>query len=278
MGGVGGGGDGESLVSQLWYSAPRYGGENALLEYWPLVLGSCAVFFALEIVSDVVSPWVPGYTALSQGVKREWRVRLSGVTHAVVVSVMSVYALFLDPQRHLLFDDDPSFGWSPAAAKTCAISVGYFLWDLYSVVRDKQGVPYTLHAIGACSVFALVLWWNVGGWFAMHCFSYEFSTPLIHLRAVLLALHKQDLWVFPFIHYGSVVLFVVVRVFVGVPVQLWGMSVTSASFVGSPELRHTVLACVLWPLCIAMNGLNVFWFALIVQAVWKKSDTTAKSD
>eukprot|EP00051_Salpingoeca_urceolata_P028219 m.485689 g.485689 ORF g.485689 m.485689 type:complete len:266 (+) comp23919_c0_seq1:181-978(+) len=261
-------------LDALWYHAPKNGGPP-VFEYWPWTLLAIAIAVVVEYLSLRFSPLVPGYNQLSPKKKVEWQTRPPGVVFAVIASSWGIYALWFDPDAHVMWEDR-TYAVTATSGKLFSFAAGYFAWDVYVCIRDRIPIEYLYHGAVAFVVFGSRLWWPRFGWYGTYTTTYELSTPWLHTRATLLALKKTDTVFFQVAHYGALVVFVTVRLVLGLPRALESYA-SYYELIQSSDIRDNINGWAMGLACTIMNGLNVFWFFLIVKSLLKGRSKTTKA-
>lgn len=228
------------------------------------VLASCTFFLAVQGASDYLSPrlFPVAFKSLSRRTRSDWGLHLTGWVHALIAVPLSFY-LIRHPSPSLVLD--PVFGHAAFDERVFAISGGYFLYDwIVSVALVRtNGLPFVLHATACCFIFFKAFTPFLNG-MAPHFFIWELSTIFLHPHWFL---DKLDM--------------------TGSTLQLVNGVCLLATFFGARICYGGYNTVVLWRLLddpritpfmrwgfrfanLALCGLNISWFRLMVLSVLKR--------
>lgn len=211
------------------------------------------------------------YGLLDAAKRTEFRITVTSTLHALIVSGLGAWVFFF-PERQIWDEKNsqvpPIFGESPRAMLAFGIATGYFLWDIKLCLSEKKmNVGFTLHA---CLCFLVYLFGQFPFLNYYGCFFllFEASTLFLNARKVLLLTGQTKHPLLPLISQLFAVSFFLVRI-------LGGISVSSSFFRAVLQLlrdgtAHNRLICYFYLASnLALNGLNVFWFAQILRSIFK---------
>ncbi|KAL8286476.1 hypothetical protein RQP46_004493 [Phenoliferia psychrophenolica] len=217
---------------------------------------SCGFFFAVQGASSWLTPRVfpERYRKLSRRSQVDWGLHMTGWVHALVVTPLCLY-LIRHPSPALVLD--PIFGHAPLEERIFAISGGYFLYDLIvsAVLLPTHGVPFLIHASSCCFIF------------------FKAFTPFLNgMAANFLVVHKLGMT-------GSTLQLVngvcLLATFFGARICYGGYMTTRLwSLLDDPRITPSLR----WGFRtanLALCGLNVSWFRLMVLSIKKRFDVGA---
>lgn len=228
-------------------------------------LASACFFFVLQ---HAIGPLLDLFTNLHKRLDEkhhtDLHVRVSATIHAIVVCYGSIL-LMLNPGEALTKDEVN--GYEPRAQLYIGIAMGYFIWDTCVCVWYNWGWGFLLHA-----VFCTVLYGCAAQPFLHYAATlfllFELSTPLLHLRWLLLQLKQADTVLFKATNYGFALCFFVVRLVLGIPLS-WKFVQRPCWFDdGGSNLHFSAVLMSVGNL--TLNVLNVFWFVQMVKSATKK--------
>jgi len=230
------------------------------------VLCSLLFFSALHVASILISPrFASIYRSLSNANKRDWHGRVVGSTFALAIVLLALPE-FIFPGGTL--DEDSAYGTSDRANLVCCIAAGFFIWDVVYCACAQQGLPFVFHAAAALFIYAHALQPFQQRW-ACFFICWEISTPLLNLRAQLIACGLTHTRTFAIANVGFAIMFLLIRWVFGIPLSIawWADSVRTLRE-ADPRLKPYVI----YVTCasnIMLNGLNLFWGGKIVDGIRK---------
>lgn len=212
---------------------------------------------------------------------RDVGVRAVALIFAVIMSY-SALVLRASPPRE--WEKEPDFAGTPFASFYCAVSVGYFVWDLYVTVVYGYGGGFLFHAIGGLAVEAIALH-PYAQEITSFAHLFELSTPFLNLRLLLISSGWTSSLFFKICENGFGITFLVFRILFGWAVSfafvkrvVLDLSQGNASRVvlqkGSAFVPVAILAVTL---CVTLGMLNGFWFLKIVRMAKKSGKPKTKS-
>lgn len=147
------------------------------------IIGCRLVYKAMQALSPM---YFSTYIKLSKMEKVEWDNRGFSTAHAVVVSVVAGYLLFLSD----FFRDDGPYGpmvfrSSIFSQAILGVSIGYFLSDLAMILwfyPALGGKEYVLHHLLSMSALAMSLYSAHGNFYLYVVLFSEVTTPFVNLR------------------------------------------------------------------------------------------------
>jgi hypothetical protein len=204
--------------------------------------------------------------------KAELATRVCAIGHAVILSLGSFYITFLKSNSSLrIYSLTNTSTWPGFTAEnelaiwiTC-ISAGYFVGDfiLCFVQMEEHGLQFVIHAIVGLVGCMEVIIHNECLIYMMFIMMFEFSTPFLHFRWLLIEYGMKDSKEYLYNGLCLVAMFTWFRLVFGVPVLLQ----FSYKINTYPEnLRHSYfMRLVLTAAALSLTTLNITWGT----ALWK---------
>ncbi|KAM0754990.1 hypothetical protein T439DRAFT_377387 [Meredithblackwellia eburnea MCA 4105] len=247
-------------------------GVPRLASHIPTVLYSCTFFFAVQGASQWLSArlFPEQFGKFSKRTRLDWGLHSTGWVHALIVTPLCFYFI-RNPSPSLVLD--PIFGFSPVEEQLFAFSGGYFLYDLLisvALVRT-HGVPFLLHATSCCFIFFKAFTPFLNG-MSPNFLIWELSTIFLHPHWFMDKLGMT-----------------------GSTLQLVNGGLLLGSFFGARICYGGLMTYRLWNLLddprispamrwgfrtanLALCGLNISWFRLMVLSVKKRLDVRETRD
>lgn len=250
--------------------------------HWHEALFSLVFYSAIQVAAKpVFTKWL-GSTYTSLPTKR----RTNFDIHAVS-SVQCIVSLFLlVPQwNHPLWANrltDPETaitGYYPYGGLVLALTVGYFVWDLYVCLRyyTTFGFGFLFHGVAALYVFGITFYPFCIPWVPAFLL-FELSTPFVNVNWYALRLPEGTINSKVVLINGLLLLltFFTVRI-------IWGFyavsSVAYDLYQAWDKIDVLLPAVTVLSLNMLLNILNVFWFyKMVLIAVKKSKGARAKKD
>jgi len=132
--------------------AQKYG-FSVLPEVADIVVIAALFFTAINFslspaISRAVFPlW---YGKADRRTRINWDVRVVSLIHALVAVVLASRCLSLKS-----LDQDRAFGTDPNASFLLAITIGYFIWDVFETILNFSEVGFVAHGVACLSIFLL---------------------------------------------------------------------------------------------------------------------------
>ncbi|KAG2626431.1 TLC domain-containing protein 4-like isoform X1 [Panicum virgatum] len=172
----------------------KYKAEVLLKEYlladsyvlYAAVLGGILMCkLSYDITHMISSIYFKGYASLTKMRKIEWNNRGMSTAHAIFITIMSVYLVFLSGLFCDQLDGPVTFRSSHLSNFTLGVSVGYFIADLAMIFwfyPSLGGMEYVFHHMVSlvCAVYAMLS--GEGQLYTYMVLISETTTPGINLR------------------------------------------------------------------------------------------------
>ncbi|TGZ70644.1 hypothetical protein CRM22_003085 [Opisthorchis felineus] len=155
-------------------------------EYW-FWIGTA--FYMCFLLNEIIVPyfsglWFKNYDQLKRPLYFEWNGRCTSTFHAIVVCMCSIWCLLFHDElwTNKLFNTDC------LSRTTLAVSCGYMIYDLITMIWYTGGVPlltYIVHHLVVIIGDILILKHNFGMFYVHYKLLTELSTPLVNLSCIL---------------------------------------------------------------------------------------------
>lgn len=230
------------------------------------IVASVIFYQVLYLVSPAISQGLFGdnYASLSKKGKKNFDIHIVSMVQCLI-SIAVIIPLY--GNEHLA--QDPVFHYLPYAGFVSAITIGYFIWDLYICLRFFKmfGLGFLVHAFASLFVFSQTLRPFCLAWVAGFL-SFELSTPFVNVNWFISKLPAGTIPFYVQAINGLLLMitFFIVRI-------IWGFY---AIYKVSGQLYSAKDQLPLWlPLSIvglniALDALNVYWFKKMVSIAAKK--------
>ncbi|GAA6048981.1 hypothetical protein JCM3770_005424 [Rhodotorula araucariae] len=253
--------------------AARAVGLSALPPVAHLAVAACIASFVLQRASAALSPRIfRSFYPATRAKQDDWDLHIVGWVYAFVAAPLA-WHLLRHPSKAVV--QDPLAGAALPEQRLSAIAIGYFLWDAFVTARHvrTQGFGFFLHgAVCLCAfLFTLrpfVLW--CGPAFLI----WEFSSIFLNAHWLLDKLHLTgSIW--QMVNGAFLVLsYVGVRLVFGTynSYKVWNLLVPAPPTAAAAHALADagVIRWLYLALNIAANGLNFYWFRLMLLALRKR--------
>ncbi|XP_073107629.1 uncharacterized protein [Elaeis guineensis] len=175
----------KSYMYQAQVLARKYLLADPIAPYTSVLGGIFMCKMAYDL-TQLISPfYYKGYGSLTKIQRIEWNNRGMSSTHAIFITIMSLYLVFYSD----LFSDHleglVTFRSSNLSTFTLGVSVGYFITDLamiFWLYPSLGGVEYILHHLLSVSALAYAMLSGEGQLYTYMVLISETTTPGINLR------------------------------------------------------------------------------------------------
>lgn len=190
--------------------------------------------------------------------------------HSTIMAAGAIYLALADP----VIRERPIFGLSPVCQALCAVSTGFFVWDVYvtaTCYRQPGKVDWAMltHGVLSFGCFLFGQYPFIHGTSAW-VMGFELSTPFLNaFRSMYeVGMHETHAWLYARAKKGFFFSFFLARIVVGIPASaLWWRDMLALLATGTAEGRPLHSAAIVY-FYLAANGalnlLNVVWFRKIV--------------
>ena len=230
-----------------------------------IIIGT-TIWFGLMYLTDplsysigaIIPTFSKSYSQLDTMKKRNWRIRMVGFIHAIVISAMSLYVLVTVNELY----EDKIFASHSNSEMILLVTSSFFLWDIITIVYYGDfGAEFLVHAVASFLVF-FFSFWPFAQYFGLVFLLFEMSTPFLHMN-----------WFFDKMNMTGSVLQLINAVFfvlVFFSVRLvFGLYFSLMFFMESYKHfeKLPIMISFYWIANLVMNTLNIYWFSLIMPAI-----------
>lgn len=246
---------------------------NLIEAHWHEIAASFAFYFVVQNFTRPVAKafMKDKYTLLSKGVQADFDVHVTSMVQCVVSIVLLVIHLGNPHFQNRLNDPVGSLlGTTPFGAMTCAVTTGYFIWDLYVCLRYYSifGPGFLFHAIAAMFAFACGFIPYCQPW-AGAFLTFELSTPFVNLNWFASHL-PAGTFSEKFIVINGLSL-IIVFFFVRIVWGLYAISQMAVDMLSSLDQVNKLVPLVILSTNSLLNVLNVYWFYKMIRIAKKKA-------
>lgn len=245
---------------------------NHFLAHWHEIVASAAFYFAIQAASPVVSKrWFGrSYTNLDVKTRLNFDVHVVSMVQCII-SIFILLPLWNHPHFQNRLQDPYSsvFGYNGYSGFVSAVSIGYFLWDLYVCLRHFKlfGFGFLLHAFAALYVFVCSLRPYCLPWVPAFLI-FELSTPFVNINWFGSRLPKGTISDRVILINGLLLLvtFFLVRI-------VWGLYAVALLAQDLAQVWHydrLIFAVVTFVLNGSLDILNILWFSKMLAIAKKK--------
>lgn len=242
-------------------------------KHWHEIFASFTFYFIIQQLSGPIFSIImgPRYTKLSKSTRVNFDVHVTSMVQCFVSFALMVPHLnnphwvnrLNDPANSLLGSTD--FG-----GLVCALTVGYFIWDLYVCAKyfSLFGVGFLFHGFAAMYAFATGFVPYCQPW-AGPFLTFELSTPFVNINWFASKLPAGTFSEKTIIINGILLMvtFFIVRIVWG----FYAVSQLAVDMLASLDQVNKLLPISLLVLNFLLNSLNVFWFYKMVMIARKKA-------
>ncbi|PHH79970.1 hypothetical protein CDD80_3255 [Ophiocordyceps camponoti-rufipedis] len=250
-----------------------------------------AIFYSLifypvsPILSSLLAPH--HYTTLSRKKRLSWDAHVVSMIQSILISVLAVWIRIVDDELGGMSWEERIWGYTGASGMIQALATGYFLWDLVVTSRnlDVFGIGTLAHALAALLVFSFGFRPFVN-YYACVFILWEISTPFLNIHWFLdktnrtgsrAQLYNGYMLLFTFFStrlvygtYSSMICFFDVWATIGRRMDTVPRNDTIMVFVDDSAAVPLWLGYVYLASNITLNGLNFYWFVMMIKAVRKR--------
>lgn len=160
--------------------------KSPLEAHWHEVVGAFLFYVTIQALSAPIFSIIMGqrYTSLPKNTKLNFDVHVTSMVQCIVSILILIPHLF-NPHFNNRLDDPLSSltGTTPFGGMVCAVTVGYFLWDVYVCIRHYAifGVGFLFHGFAAMYAYACGFVPYCQPW-AGPFLVFEISTPFVNIN------------------------------------------------------------------------------------------------
>ena len=219
-------------------------------------------------------------THLSNTEKKKWEANVLGIVFSCIAGPVGVYCNYYPQNGEVI---SSIYGKSDDIVLLLDFACGYFLYDIIvsMIYFDRATL---IHGIACFLVYGLSNYpqpfiHQTAAFFLI----FEFSTPFLNMRNILLQLKRTDSIIFPICTYMFAISFFTVRIVVGIPRSyiFWQDILDLLFYHEKNDLDPNHPVGIVYYMLVAntiLNGLNIYWMFLIIQSVTKNRDKKKKKN
>ncbi|KAH7160101.1 TLC domain-containing protein [Dactylonectria estremocensis] len=243
-------------------------------------------------ISPLLSNWLAPahYSKLPRKRRLNWDAHVVSMFQSILINGLAIWVMLTDDELNQMTWQERVWGYTGGSGFIQAFAAGYFLWDLIvtSLNFDVFGIGTLAHAIAALFVYSLGFRPFVN-YYACVFILWELSTPFLNVHWFMdkvnmtgsrAQLYNGLMLLFTFfccrLVYGTYSSFCVFH-------DIWS-SINASPNLSKLELSPTLLFATqestvpLWLAAtyllsnLTLNGLNFYWFFMMIRAVRKRFD------
>lgn len=247
--------------------------------HWHEIVISTVFYFFIQAIAPAVCTKLVGkaYTGLDNKTKVNFDIHAVSMVQCVISVLLLLCGLSNAPYSNRWTDPESSiFGYTPYLGFVAAMTIGYFIWDLFVCAWYFKlfGVSFLFHGFAALYVFACSLRPYCLPW-APAFLLFELSTPFVNINWFATRLPAGTISETIVVVNGILLLvtFFSVRI-------VWGFY--AAATVAYDMWRVLDKAPIFLPVSIlflnvSLDSLNVVWFLKMFQIAKKKVSQHSKT-
>ncbi|PNY29295.1 TLC domain-containing protein [Tolypocladium capitatum] len=237
------------------------------------------------LISNLLAP--QHYAKLPRKKRLNWDAHVVSMIQSTLINVLAIWVMVVDDERRNMDWEERVWGYTGAAGMVQALAAGYFVWDLVvtSLNLDVFGLGTLAHAIAALLVYSLGFRPFVN-YYGCIFILWELSTPFLNVHWFMdkvnmtgsrAQLYNGFLLLFSFFScrlvYGTYQSALAFR-------DIWAAvnghpshGVHGSAVMTFATDKSTVplwLAAVYLASNLTLNGLNFYWFVMMISAVRKR--------
>ncbi|KAH9980875.1 DUF887-domain-containing protein [Lactifluus volemus] len=191
-----------------------------------------------------------------------WQSRVASLVHALLILPLAASCLHIST-----LTADRAFGWDPRVGTLFALSSGYFLWDSVVSLVHYDGMGFVVHGF-VCLVIYLNVFRPFLAYYGPRFLLWELSTPFLNIHWML---DKTKQTGSPLQLVNGLIL---MSTFAGARL-VYGFTISYQFYQTLFEVRDGLTSAVFAGYAcgnVALNGLNVYWFMMMIAAMRKRFD------
>lgn len=250
--------------------------DKTILEFWEkcnfvqfdlyyVLVGSLVFFQVMEFLVKKFSEGFKSYKACDEADKLRWCNKTISALHAILSSAGSITVLAMESQTW----ENPPSGYSPRFLPVLFMSVGYFIYDLISYLRQyiatgaKPQTSMLVHHIICVVAIQYCVAYRIGLLYCMTLLAMEITTPLLQATWMLKKAGLGNSVIFKINGIAFIVSFFIFRVVWSI-LQIVHLYVYRITYMVLPWW-FSIPITVPGLLCV----LNCYWFVLILRLAIK---------
>ncbi|KAI5962828.1 hypothetical protein KGF57_001397 [Candida theae] len=251
--------------------------QSVLATHWHEIVAAAVFYFTLQAIVKPLATRILGktYTSLPKKTQIDFDIHVVSMVQSII-SIVITYYHFNNPHWRNRSNDPVNslLGSTPFGSMGSAISIGYFVWDMWVCVRyfDIFGVGFLFHGAAAFFVIACALIPYCQPWLGSFLV-FELSTPFVNLNWYASRM-PEGTFSEKFVIVNGLLLMIVffmVRI-------VWGFYAAVQLAIDmsySLDQINNAIPAIILLLNFGMDSLNVFWFYKMVRIARKKASKKA---
>jgi len=199
-----------------------------------------------------------------------WNTYVVSTIHAVAVSLLALWILYYYPEIRSRDGSGRQDPGPKAYQLTMAFSCGYFLSDMYVLLRYDylfgKKVELIHHVISAVGTFYVAVTSYIPFWGCIQLL-HEFSTPIVNLRWFLLTCGiGKERRRYTAVCMVMLIVFFLCRI---LPIPYFWTTLVPVCFLSQEEICNTFFIKAFAMCFLGMDFLNLHWFRLMILVLYR---------
>ncbi|KAK2609049.1 hypothetical protein QQS21_002419 [Conoideocrella luteorostrata] len=227
------------------------------------------------------------YTNLPRKRRLNWDAHVVSMVQSLLINGLAIWVMSADKERNSMTWEERIWGYTGATSMIQALAAGYFLWDLVvtSLNLDVFGLGTLAHAVAALLVFSFgfrpfvnyygcifILWELSTPFLNIHWFMDKLdmtgSRPQLYNGMLLLSTFFSCRLVYG--TYQSAKVFGDIGTAINSSPSVSSLNSTAMEFATGTSTVPLWLGAIYLASNLTLNGLNFFWFIMMIKAVRKR--------
>ncbi|RDA82692.1 hypothetical protein CP532_3738 [Ophiocordyceps camponoti-leonardi (nom. inval.)] len=227
------------------------------------------------------------YMMLPRKKRLSWDAHVVSMIQSTLINVLAAWVMYADDERRLMGWEERVWGYTGAAGMIQALAAGYFVWDLIVTSRniDVFGLGTLAHALAALVVYFLGFRPFVN-YYGCVFILWELSTPFLNIHWFMdktnmtgsrAQLYNGYILLFTFFScrlvygtYQSILAFRDIWAAVDITPNATSRDTAVMMFATDRSAIPYWLAAIYLASNLTLNGLNFYWFVMMIKAVRKR--------
>ncbi|RCI14874.1 hypothetical protein L249_7047 [Ophiocordyceps polyrhachis-furcata BCC 54312] len=251
------------------------------------------IFYPVSpVLSSLLAP--RHYAELPRKKRLSWDAHVVSMIQSTLINVLAAWVIFADDERRLMSWEERVWGYTGAAGMIQALAAGYFVWDLAVTCRniDVFGLGTLAHALAALLVYFLGFQRPFVNYYGCVFILWELSTPFLNIHWFMdktnmtgsrAQLYNGYILLFTFFScrlvYGtcqSVLAFRDIWAAVNITPNAISRESAVMVFANDTSVIPHWLAVIYLASNLTLNSLNFYWFIMMIKAVRKRFQPSAR--
>ncbi|KAG5944830.1 hypothetical protein E4U53_006815 [Claviceps sorghi] len=247
------------------------------------------IFYPVSpILSRILAP--EHYARLSRKRRLNWDAHVVSMIQSLLINGLAIWVMMTDRERAVMTWEERIWGYTGGTSMIQGLAAGYFLWDLVvtSLNLDVFGLGTLAHAVAALLVFSFGFRPFVN-YYGCIFILWELSTPFLNVHWFMdkldmtgsrAQLYNGLLLLFTFFScrlvygtYQSVRVFDDIWAAIGRNPSVSSLNSAAMRFASESSTVPLWLGAIYLASNLTLNGLNFYWFIMMVKAVRKRFES-----